>query len=108
MSKPIQIALITSVIGLLVYSTTILWFKLEASQNALQRVTEDVVRLEDLQEKRIAEHTAIKAIQDNGDKEKVVFDETIKVITTDTNTSDIDKLREVSNRVRERAITNSR
>lgn len=105
MRKHIQIALITAVIGLLVYSTTILWFKLEASQKALQSVTEDVVRLEDLQEQRIQEHLAIKDIQDKGEESKVQFNETIKTITTDTTTDDIDKLREVSNKVRERALS---
>ena len=106
MRKHIQIALITAVIGLLAYSTTILWFKLDASQKALQSVTEDVVRLEDLQEQRIQEHLAIKDIQDKGEESKVHFNETIKTITTDTDTADIDKLREVSNKVRERAISN--
>lgn len=94
-----------AVISLLVYSTTVLWFKLESSKEALQNVTEDVVQLEDLQEQRIQEHLAIKDIQDKGEESKVQFNETIKTITADTTTSDIDKLRKVSNKVRERAIS---
>ncbi|AVI05062.1 hypothetical protein HOS95_gp50 [Salmonella phage vB_SpuP_Spp16] len=105
MNKHIITASMVAVIGLLVYSTTVLWFKLEASQKALQNVTEDVVRLEDLQEQRIKEHLAIKDIQDKGEESKVQFNETIKNITTDTNTDDVNKLREVSNKVRERAIS---
>ena len=106
MNRHIITASMVAVIGLLVYSTTVLWFKLESSQKALQSVTEDVVRLEDLQEQRIKEHLAIKDIQDKGEESKVQFNETIKTITTDTNTDDVNKLREVSNKVRERAIRN--
>lgn len=105
MNKHIITAAMVAVISLLVYSITVLWFKLEASQKALQSVTEDVVRLEDLQEQRIKEHLAIKDIQDKGEESKVQFNETIKTITTDTNTDDVNKLREVSNKVRERAIS---
>ena len=105
MNKHIITASMVAVIGLLVYSTTVLWFKLEASHKALQSVTEDVVRLEDLQEQRIKEHLAIKDIQDKGEESKVQFNETIKTITTDTNIDDVNKLREVSNKVRERAIS---
>ena len=105
MNRHIITASMVAVIGLLMYSTTVLWFKLEDSQKALQSVTEDVVRLEDLQEQRIKEHLAIKDIQDKGEESKVQFNETIKNITTDTNTDDVNKLREVSNKVRERAIS---
>ena len=105
MNKHIITAAMVAVIGLLVYSTTVLWFKLDSSQKALQSVTEDVVRLEDLHELRIKEHLSIIDIQDKGEESKVQFNETIKTITTDTNTDDVNKLRELSNKVRERAIS---
>ena len=96
-------------IGLLIYSTTVLYYKLKDSEKALQSVTEDVVRLEDAQEKRLAEHTAIKSHVDSGtkskDKHKVKVDE---IISSSPNGPSIDVLREVSNEVRERALDNPR
>lgn len=107
--KHLITAAMVALIGLLTFSTVVLYYKLKSSQDALQRVTEDVVRLEDLQEKRLEEHLAIKGHSDSGEQAKQQFkEETDAVISASPNGPDINVLREVSNKVRERAISNPR
>ena len=108
-TKYIVYAVGAALVALSVVSNVILLNKLETSQKELQRVTEDVVRLEDLQEKRLEEHLAIKGHTDSGEQAKQQFkEETDAVISASPNGPDINVLREVSNKVRERAISNPR
>lgn len=108
-TKYIVYAVGAALVALSVVSNVILLNKLETSQKELQRVTEDVVRLEDLQEKRLEEHLAIKGHSDSGEQAKQQFkEETDAVISASPNGPDINVLREVSNKIRERAISNPR
>lgn len=107
--KHIITASMVLLIALLSFSVVVLYNKLNTAQESLQRVTEDVVRLEDAQEKRLAEHLAIKGHTDSGEQAKQQFKvETDEIISASPNGIDVNVLREVSNKVRERAISNPR